>query len=234
MSRDFSNIVVLETIPLVKKKVLLVIGVKKLNIIDELLHMIKQKEINAKDIVFKHKRAKNANNLLQREQLHKRDILASNEEGMLLCRLSNILVNNDLLEEIIARPTVKELQYKKISNDILHLLDAPTAKEQRALKRFMSKGGPSVREYCMYGTKDDCRKERRSTTACEKVHFRRIIMPHTDVSLGDCSYLDTCRHLRTCKFVHYEVDDSLGITTQDVANQTTTVPNGELPSVRMT
>ena len=33
-------------------------------------------------------------------------------------------------------------------------------------------------------------------------------MPHTDVSLGDCSYLDTCRHMKTCKFVHYEIDQS--------------------------
>lgn len=41
-----------------------------------------------------------------------------------------------------------------------------------------------------------------------QVHFRRILMPHTDVSLGDCSYLDTCRHMKTCKFIHYELDES--------------------------
>lgn len=41
------------------------------------------------------------------------------------------------------------------------------------------------------------------------IHFRRIIKSHTDVSLGDCSYLDTCRHMKTCKFVHYEIDNSL-------------------------
>ena len=35
---------------------------------------------------------------------------------------------------------------------------------------------------------------------------RACLKPHTDVSLGDCSYLDTCRHMATCKFIHYEVD----------------------------
>jgi hypothetical protein len=28
------------------------------------------------------------------------------------------------------------------------------------------------------------------------MHFRRIIAPHTDSNLGDCSFLDTCRHMK--------------------------------------
>jgi len=28
------------------------------------------------------------------------------------------------------------------------------------------------------------------------------------MSLGDCSYLDTCRHMDKCRFIHYEVDAS--------------------------
>ena len=27
-------------------------------------------------------------------------------------------------------------------------------------------------------------------------------------SLGDCSFLNTCFHVETCKFVHYKVDDA--------------------------
>ena len=45
--------------------------------------------------------------------------------------------------------------------------------------------------------------------ACDQLHFIRIIQPHTDVSLGDCNYLDTCNHMRTCKRIHYELDQSL-------------------------
>lgn len=42
---------------------------------------------------------------------------------------------------------------------------------------------------------------------CTKVHFRKLIRPHTDPSLGNCSYLDTCRHMDYCKFIHYELED---------------------------
>ena len=42
---------------------------------------------------------------------------------------------------------------------------------------------------------------------CGKVHFRKLIRPHTDPSLGNCSYLDTCRHMDYCKFIHYELED---------------------------
>lgn len=34
----------------------------------------------------------------------------------------------------------------------------------------------------------------------------RIINKHTDESLGDCSFLNTCFHMDTCKYVHYEID----------------------------
>ncbi|XP_055839984.1 N6-adenosine-methyltransferase MT-A70-like protein [Episyrphus balteatus] len=41
---------------------------------------------------------------------------------------------------------------------------------------------------------------------CTKLHFKKIIQSHTDESLGDCSFLNTCFHMATCKYVHYEVD----------------------------
>lgn len=40
------------------------------------------------------------------------------------------------------------------------------------------------------------------------MHFVKVIERHTDPSLGDCSYLDTCRHFRKCRFVHYKVDSA--------------------------
>eukprot|EP00897_Mesotaenium_endlicherianum_P000948 jgi/Mesen1/10854/ME000093S10374 len=79
---------------------------------------------------------------------------------------------------------------------------------------FKTKGGSALREYCPRLTKDDCRMLRRSSSACLKVHFRRIIAPHTDVNLGDCSFLDTCRNMKTCKYVHYELDPSQDLPPQ--------------------
>ncbi|XP_062549576.1 N6-adenosine-methyltransferase MT-A70-like protein [Armigeres subalbatus] len=48
---------------------------------------------------------------------------------------------------------------------------------------------------------------------CNKLHFKKIIQSHTDESLGDCSFLNTCFHMDTCKYVHYEVDTFVGQNT---------------------
>lgn len=45
-----------------------------------------------------------------------------------------------------------------------------------------------------------------SDNRCNKLHFKKIIQSHTDETLGDCSFLNTCFHMDTCKYVHYEVD----------------------------
>ncbi|CAF0896924.1 unnamed protein product [Rotaria sp. Silwood1] len=50
------------------------------------------------------------------------------------------------------------------------------------------------------------KKNGRNTNTCGKVHFRRLIKPHTDRSLGDCSFLNTCFHMETCKYIHYQID----------------------------
>lgn len=66
-------------------------------------------------------------------------------------------------------------------------------------------------EFCPHGTKVECIKVKRAgnesgTQLCKKLHFKKIIQQHTDESLGDCSFLNTCFHMDTCKYVHYEVD----------------------------
>lgn len=43
---------------------------------------------------------------------------------------------------------------------------------------------------------------------CSRLHFKKIIQAHTDVVLGDCSFLNTCFHMSSCKYVHYQVDNA--------------------------
>ena len=77
----------------------------------------------------------------------------------------------------------------------------------KVMEKIKKKYGSSmVRPFCEHGTRQECSKHTK--TECKKVHFKPIIKPHTDVSLGDCSYLDTCRHMDICKFVHYQIEDS--------------------------
>lgn len=57
---------------------------------------------------------------------------------------------------------------------------------------------------------------------CNKLHFKKIIQLHTDETLGDCSFLNTCFHMDTCKYVHYEVDSQV---TSGVGNTNTNKSN---------
>ncbi|BBM97852.1 mRNA m6A methyltransferase catalytic subunit [Marchantia polymorpha subsp. ruderalis] len=123
------------------------------------------------------------------------------------------------LENLLNKKSYRELQQSKTGEELLELLHRPTAKETAVAAKFKTKGGSALKEYCAALTKEDCRRQRGSFMACEKVHFRRIIAPHTDSNLGDCSFLDTCRHMKTCKYVHYELDP-----TQDVRGMMTGVP----------
>jgi len=58
---------------------------------------------------------------------------------------------------------------------------------------------PAFEPICPRITKDECARARltdqsiKSTPSiCDRVHFRPLIRPHTDPSLGHCSYLNTC------------------------------------------
>ncbi|KAH9621007.1 hypothetical protein KSS87_004544 [Heliosperma pusillum] len=110
------------------------------------------------------------------------------------------------LEEILNRKSFKENLKSQAGEEIFNLLCRRTAKERAIADKFKTKDGPQIQHYCLSLTKEDCRLKSNSFLACHKVHFRRIIAPHTDINLGDCSFLDTCRHMKTCKYVHYELD----------------------------
>lgn len=105
------------------------------------------------------------------------------------------------LQSLLSMVSSRERENKRIGEEILELLSRPTAKEKTLVEKFKSQGGTSVREFCPHGTKSDCRKVSTNNLPCEKLHFRKIIQPHTDETLGDCSFLNTCFHMESCKLV---------------------------------
>ncbi|CAK6952961.1 N6-adenosine-methyltransferase subunit METTL3 [Scomber scombrus] len=110
------------------------------------------------------------------------------------------------IESLLNQQSTKEQQSKKVSREILELLNTSTAKEQSIVEKFRSRGRAQVQEFCDHGTKEECVRSGDTPQPCTKLHFRRIINKHTDESLGDCSFLNTCFHMDTCKYVHYEID----------------------------
>ncbi|XP_059806787.1 N6-adenosine-methyltransferase subunit METTL3-like isoform X1 [Hypanus sabinus] len=113
------------------------------------------------------------------------------------------------IERLLNQQSTKERQSKKMSQEILELLNTSTAKEQSMVEKFRSRGRAQVQEFCDHGTKLECMRAQDLERPCRKLHFRRIINKHTDESLGDCSFLNTCFHMDTCKYVHYEIDSCL-------------------------
>ncbi|XP_047350478.1 N6-adenosine-methyltransferase subunit METTL3 [Vespa velutina] len=143
--------------------------------------------------------------------------------------------NTEDIMSLISMPTIREKESKKVGEQILDLLSKQTSKEKSLAERFRSQGGAQVMEFCPHGTRVDCAKLNGGpgfAEKCKKLHFKKIIQSHTDESLGDCSFLNTCFHMDTCKYVHYEVDgptaqikepnDSDGINST-IINKTTNV-----------
>lgn len=50
---------------------------------------------------------------------------------------------------------------------------------------------------------NECSEKQCGT--CNKIHFDAIVASNTDVSLGDCSYLNTCFKGKNCRYVHYHI-----------------------------
>ncbi|CAH0596967.1 unnamed protein product [Chrysodeixis includens] len=114
--------------------------------------------------------------------------------------------NDTDIMSLLAMPSSREKAVKRVGEEIMDLLSKPTAKEKSLADKFKSQGGAQVMEFCPAGTRGEC--ARAGGGACRKLHFKKIIQPHTDEALGDCSFLNTCFHMDSCKYVHYEVDNT--------------------------
>jgi len=112
----------------------------------------------------------------------------------------------DDLNMLLTMQSTKEKEEREQQEEILNLLSKPTAREQSLMDTFRSQDGGGVKEFCSFSTKSECMKIHRARVPCSKLHFVKILQQHTDESLGDCSFLNTCFHMDTCKYIHYEVD----------------------------
>ena len=113
---------------------------------------------------------------------------------------------SDDLMSLLSAQSAKEKADQKQRDEILELLGKPTAKEQENLEMFRNTSGNQLKQFCKHSTKYECTRATGSKRPCDKLHFAKIIQPHTDETLGDCSFLNTCFHMDTCKYIHYEVD----------------------------
>ena len=111
----------------------------------------------------------------------------------------------DDIQALLSTKSSKEKDNTRVADEIQELLGTASTKELSLSEKFRSLGGSQVREFCPYATREECLKH-KGYSSCQKLHFRKILKPHTDELLGDCSFLNTCFHMDTCKYVHYEID----------------------------
>jgi mRNA (2'-O-methyladenosine-N6-)-methyltransferase len=123
----------------------------------------------------------------------------------------NIQEDNNFLNNLLYAPSAKNI-INSNDNEALEIQEFLSVREKMQSK-YESQ---NLRPFCKFATFTDCNKKHFSNAInrrdniqnpCKNVHFRPIINNHTDITLGDCSYLDTCRHMDICKFVHYQIDD---------------------------
>ena len=141
---------------------------------------------------------------------------------------------NEELEWLLNAPSLKDRENRRVGAEIQELLNAKSFKEQLMLEKFQSAGGSQLREFCPHKTREDCRRSSSSGRACPRLHFRKIIQAHTDESLGDCSFLNTCFHLETCKFVHYTIDTTQETEPRQRTGKASSLATPKNPEIKLT
>ncbi|KAJ6629237.1 MT-A70-domain-containing protein [Mycena sp. CBHHK59/15] len=112
--------------------------------------------------------------------------------------------DDDAEEPYSESPTTTTLgSLSKELREVYAIMQRGTAKGRLLAEQFQSMD-ESFEPICPHITKDDCAKARRlhdilagadgssPTSICDLIHFRPLLRPHTDPSLGHCSYLNTC------------------------------------------
>lgn len=119
-------------------------------------------------------------------------------------------------QQVANEMAAKKKQERRVEKELRGAASAAEGKSTTKSSKLDTEDGEIIVE-----TITNCEGESQESTdessgdvdKCTKLHFKKIIQSHTDESLGDCSFLNTCFHMATCKYVHYEVDTLPHINT---------------------
>ncbi|AAS53544.1 AFR173Wp [Eremothecium gossypii ATCC 10895] len=111
-------------------------------------------------------------------------------EELLACKLASFRLARERVKRTVPHapyiPTCKDLQHSSILSTVAYISNNKIVSLQKE-KLFKAD------------------KEYPGLVQCIQTHIHFIpnLKPQTDLSLGDCSYLDTCHKLNSCRYVHY-------------------------------
>lgn len=149
---------------------------------EEALKRFKVTSVDSDRIDAYLKRVLKVDNKLDTTSYENRKKQASNRGEL----LSNRVLHKNaaqFLERLLAQPSVLELESRRTKIEANELLMESTAKERLEMERFKSMKS-HVQEYCPHGVREECVRYHMNKNMlhkkCEKIHFKRILKPHTD------------------------------------------------------
>ncbi|KAI5950024.1 IME4 [Candida theae] len=122
-------------------------------------------------------------------------------------------VMTDFLHKVTARTSLGreraklrtfKVPFPQVCSDSKHALQLANSGLNK--REYISSSKQLASEYIVHQRIQQARNALSAETyqcSLGKIHFLPILYNHTDVNLGDCSYLDTCHKMRTCRYLHY-------------------------------
>ncbi|GAA95512.1 uncharacterized protein L969DRAFT_92644 [Mixia osmundae IAM 14324] len=107
---------------------------------------------------------------------------------------------------------------RRAETSLESLLSKRTSGQILLQQSFRDESVPLL-ELCEHTTRPACSRHLRS---CSKVHFQLIRRPQTDLSLGACSYLSTCHHPNSCRYLHYDLEEPTANTKPFAQSESST------------
>lgn len=122
-------------------------------------------------------------------------------------------VGEEILE-LLSKPTAKErslaekfksqggaqvMEFCPHGTRVECLRSQQVAEELQAQKKSDTENTAIVTDLSIQQIENNRKFDSVIIIKCAKLHFKKIIQSHTDESLGDCSFLNTCFHMDSCK-----------------------------------
>jgi len=102
------------------------------------------------------------------------------------------------IRQAVSRSTDSQVSFTTLIDCILLLSQFPPSRP------FVTICLSTTREICPDGE------------SCSNVHFVRALRSHTEPALGDCSYLNTCHRMDSCRYVHWVLEDPGKLTLEEL------------------
>ncbi|RCK67375.1 N6-adenosine-methyltransferase IME4 [Candida viswanathii] len=131
---------------------------------------------------------------------------------------SSFMIDKEAIHEMINRTTSRTILNKQKAKLVTTEVPFYEVCNEYNHNQILATLGLNKKEYSHFGSKQSIPEDLivQRILKCkniisneifncfkEKIHFLPIINNHTDLNLGDCSYLDTCHKMKTCRYLHY-------------------------------